>query len=425
MRSSRRTYHDPLHGAITLTASDPTEALLIDLIDTPAFQRLRRVRQLGTASLTFHGAEGSRFTHSLGVMAVARRAFDLLVERYPQLQPYRPLVLCGALLHDIGHGPFSHTGEDIFSSNHEYWTRRILRESLPVRQKLDAFSPDLVAQLEQIYLKQFEPPVVWQLVSSQLDCDRLDYLMRDSYFTGASYGHLDLDRILLALSYDPVSQQLVVVGKGQAAIEHYLVVRYFMYAQVYNHPKNIAAALGLEQAFRRAKALLLTGQIEADATVTAWLTQTSQQLTLEQYLAADDGVFTYHLQQWQNSADPMLADLCRRYLDRDLLKALDVSHLSKTERAELLSKTEHLLAQTGFVPACYTGLRVALSRGYTLYQRGINLQTTLGLQEISEVSPLVQTLTQPYQKAWLLYPREIEVELLQLAQTAPFSAPAC
>ncbi len=423
MRSGRRTYHDPLHGAITLTVSDPTEALLIQLIDTPAFQRLRRIRQLGTASLTFHGAEGSRFTHSLGVMAVARRAFDLLADRYPQLQPYRPLVLCGALLHDIGHGPFSHTGEDIFGSNHEYWTCRILRESLPLRHKLDTFSPDLVDQLEQVYLKQFEPPVVWQLVSSQLDCDRLDYLMRDSYFTGASYGHLDLDRILLALSYDPVSQQLVVVDKGQAAIEHYLVVRYFMYAQVYNHPKNIAAAVGLEQVFRQAKTLLLQGQLTADATVTAWLTQPSQQLSLEQYLAADDGVFNYHLQQWQTSAEPVLADLCRRYLDRDLLKALDVSHLAQSEQAELLAQTEQLLARAGFMPKCYTGLRVALSRGYTLYQRGIKLQTTQGLQEISQVSPLVQTLIQPYQKAWLLYPREIEADILQLSQATPLPLP--
>ena len=110
-----RTYHDPLHGAITLRFDDPVEALLIGLIDTPEFQRLRRIRQLGNASLTFHGAEGSRFTHSLGAMYIARRAFDQLCDRYPALIPYRALVLCGALLHDMGHGPFSHTAEEIFS----------------------------------------------------------------------------------------------------------------------------------------------------------------------------------------------------------------------------------------------------------------------------------------------------------------------
>lgn len=407
-----RTYHDPLHGAITLEKSDPAEALLIDLIDTPAFQRLRRIRQLGTASLTFHGAEGSRFTHSLGAMAVTRQIFDRLAKAHPELQPQRPLVLCAALLHDLGHGPFSHTGEDIFGGNHELWTRRILSESQPVRQRLDQFHPNLAADLQQVYLKKYPVPLVCQLISSQLDCDRLDYLMRDSYFTGASYGKLDLDRILMALNYEPQSQKLVVARKGLAAIEHYLVVRYFMYAQVYNHPKNIAASWVLEQALIRAKTQL--NYLEADATVRAWLTQPCNQLPLAQYLAADDGVFSYHIQRWRESGDPVLADLCRRFLDRDLLKALDVTTLDTVKREILQQRTQQLLEQAGFAATHYTGLRVALSRGYTLYQHGIELQTSAGLQEISEVSPLVQTLAQPFQRAWLLYPREIESDLLLL-----------
>ncbi|MBW4488303.1 MAG: HD domain-containing protein [Trichocoleus desertorum ATA4-8-CV12] len=399
--NSSRTYHDPLHGAIALDNSDPTEALLIRLIDTPAFQRLRRIRQLGPASLTFHGAEGSRFTHSLGVMAIARRVFDRIAKRYPQVQPYRPIVLCAALLHDIGHGPFSHTSEEIFGNHHEAWTRRILRESAPVRRLLDHFDPSLLDSLEQVYLKKYPVAFVWQLVSSQLDCDRLDYLMRDSYFTGTSYGKLDLDRILMALSYDPVSQQLVVARKGMAAIEHYLIVRYFMYAQVYNHPKNIAATWVLEHAFRRACEQFALGDIAADDTVAAWLTQArtvgktdsqgnalAEVLPLAQYLAADDGVLTYHLQRWQHSADPVLADLCRRFLDRDLLKALDISGLNLTEQENLMQQVSLWLAQAGFSPTHYTGIRVARSRGYTLYQRGIKLQTAVGLQEISDLSPL-------------------------------------
>src|SRR5512146_1276667 len=120
MQPNGRTYHDPLHGAIALNQADPTEALLIQLIDTPEFQRLRRIRQLGPASLTFHGAESSRFTHSLGVMAIARRAFDSVAARHPDLLPYRAMVLCAALLHDIGHGPFSHTCEEIFGCHHEH-----------------------------------------------------------------------------------------------------------------------------------------------------------------------------------------------------------------------------------------------------------------------------------------------------------------
>jgi HD superfamily phosphohydrolase len=148
--ATERTYHDPLHGAITLSRTDRTEALLIELIDTPAFQRLRRIRQLGLASLTFHGGEASRFTHSLGVMAITRRAFDRLCTGMPELLPYRALVLCASLLHDIGHGPFSHTGEELFRTHHEIWTCKILNESLPIQTLLDSHDPSLRSQLVQI-----------------------------------------------------------------------------------------------------------------------------------------------------------------------------------------------------------------------------------------------------------------------------------
>jgi uncharacterized protein len=408
-RPSSRTYHDPLHGAITLEGADPTEALLIQLIDTPAFQRLRRIRQLGPASLTFHGAEGSRFTHSLGVMYVARRIFDRLAMRHPALQPHRTVTLCAALLHDLGHGPFSHTCEEIFQSNHELWTRRILQESPEIRLLLDQAEPDLAAQIAQVYLKQYPLPLVSQLVTSQLDCDRLDYLMRDSYFTGASYGKLDLDRIVLALDYDPATQQLVVARKGLAAIEHYLVVRYFMYAQVYNHPKNIAASWILERIMHRARHLL--SKLEIDATLTAWLTKPNAELTLKEYLKADDGVLMYHFQRWQESKDKILSDLCRRYCDRDLFKTKNISTLSDAERQLLCDKAAKLLLQKGFNPDDYRTIQTSTTRGYTLYQKGIHLLTDQGICELSEVSPLVQTLMQPAHRAWLIYPREIEPDM--------------
>ncbi|HEY9753513.1 MAG TPA: HD domain-containing protein [Coleofasciculaceae cyanobacterium] len=410
-----RTYHDPLHGAISLNSSDPTEALLIQLIDTPAFQRLRRIRQLGPASVTFHGAESSRFTHSLGVLAIARRAFDRLVQFNPSLWVHRPVVLCGALLHDLGHGPFSHTGEEIFGSHHEHWTVRILQESQPLYQALDRFQPGLVKALIQVYAKSYPVPLVWQLVTSQLDCDRLDYLMRDSYFTGTTYGKIDLERILMALGYDPETQQLTVMQKGMAAIEHYLIVRYFMYAQVYNHAKNIAASWVLQQSFARARVQIQAGRLEADETVQAWLTQDCDQLPLKCYLDADDGVFHYHLQRWQGSRDPILADLCRRYVDRDLLKAQDISALEEGDRTRLLGQVQDGLSQLNLEPQIYSGLRVSLSRGYTLYQRGIKVQTAHGLEELSHLSPLVRMLTNAYERVWLIYPREIEPQLVTLA----------
>ena len=409
MPSTTRTYHDPLHGAITLDRADPAEALLIELIDTSPFQRLRRIRQLGPASLTFHGAESSRFTHSLGVMAIARRAFDRLAGKYPVLRMHRAAVLCAALLHDVGHGPFSHTTEEVFGGHHEHWTVRILEQSPEIRQRLDKFSASLQLEIQQIYQHQHPIPCVWQLVSSQLDCDRIDYLMRDSYFTGASYGQLDLDRIILALDYDPTSQELIVARKGLGAIEHYLVVRYFMYAHIYNHPKNLVATWVLEQAINRARMLIKEKTLEADATMTAWLTHPVDALPLEQYLAQDDYVLHYHLQRWQTHSDLTLADLCQRFVNRRLPKATDISQYSHEQQTDILAMVrEQIHGKVSNADTCVS-LRHIRNRGYTLYQRGIKLKTPAGLIAISQLSSLVNTLIQPCQRTWLLHPANLPV----------------
>ncbi|MBE7381426.1 MAG: HD domain-containing protein [Leptolyngbya sp. SIO1E4] len=402
-----RTYHDPLHGAIALERHDSVEALLIALIDTPPFQRLRRVRQLGAASLTFHGAESSRFTHALGVMELTRKAFDFLAQRYPHLHPHRATVLCAALLHDIGHGPFSHTAEEVFKIHHETWTQRIIRESPPVQTLLAQHDADLIEKVASVYTHQHPIPLIWQLVSSQLDCDRLDYLMRDSYFTGASYGHLDLDRILRSLDMDDTGN-LMVSRKGQTAVEHYLLVRYFMYAQVYNHPKNLAATWILQQAFRQARVCIAEHMLEADETVQAWLNHPEESLTLDHYLAADDIVFTYHLQRWQHHHDRLLADLCQRFIHRNLLKGRDVSTIPEGDRAELLQKTRLKVAEYGYDPPdVYCGLSQSQSRGYTLYQRGIKVSVEGKPVDINQLSPLVEPLTRTYQRTWLIHPTEV------------------
>jgi len=216
----------------------------------------------------------------------------------------------------------------------------------------------------------------------------------------------------MAMGYDPDSRQLVVAQKGLAAIEHYLVVRYFMYAQIYNHPKNLCANWVLKQGFNRARWLLAEGKLEADATVTSWLTQPVSELSVAQYLAADDGVFLYHFQRWQQAPDLVLADLCRRYLNRDLLKAWEVTDLEEAQQQELHQNMQRQLAQEGWTPEYYTGIKMTFTRGYTLYQRGIKVQTLTGLCPLSDLSPLVRNLTQSYARTWLLYPREMEDHLL-------------
>ena len=144
---SARTYHDPLHGAIRLSRQEPAEALAIDLVDTPVFQRLRRIRQLGPAYLTFHGAESSRFTHSLGVLQLARQALGNLGRSHTELTEHRGVLYAAALLHDVGHGPLSHTGEEMYGLHHESWSSRLIREHPALREPLEAFAPGTADQV--------------------------------------------------------------------------------------------------------------------------------------------------------------------------------------------------------------------------------------------------------------------------------------
>jgi uncharacterized protein len=260
-----RVYHDPLHGAIRLETADPAEALAIQLIDSEPFQRLRRIRQLGPAFLTFHGAESSRFTHSLGVLELARQALRQLERHHPELAAHRGVLYAAALLHDLGHAPLSHTGEEMFGLKHEAWSARLIREHPSLRGPLEAFGPgsaEAVAQLLQG--THTVCPAIQALVSSQLDCDRLDYLLRDSYSTGTSYGHLDLERILAALTLAP-DGGLAIHPKGLMAVEHYLVVRNLMYRTVYNHRLNVVCNWLLRQAIRHGPQPWAPQRVWADA----------------------------------------------------------------------------------------------------------------------------------------------------------------
>ena len=188
-----RVYRDPVHGSVAFDLH--RDRAIIELIDSREFQRLRRIRQLGAAALVFPGAEHSRFTHSVGVTFLAKRLFDHLMrqELYPsEATPLRPVVLAGALLHDIGHGPYSHLFERVFAKRHEAWGSDILNDpGTDVHQILK--NHGLLERVRDLYAKKLQPPFTFELISSQLDADRLDYLLRDSFMTGATYGRYDLD----------------------------------------------------------------------------------------------------------------------------------------------------------------------------------------------------------------------------------------
>ena len=414
---SSRTYHDPLHGAIRLEHDEPAEALAIALIDTVPFQRLRRIRQLGPAFLTFHGAESSRFTHSLGVLHLARLALQQLERQAPELAAHRGLLYAAALLHDVGHGPLSHSGEEMYGLHHEAWSARLIREHEAIHRLLEAQQSGLASQVADLLEKGLcAIATVAALVSSQLDCDRLDYLLRDSYSTGASYGQLDLQRILAALTVAP-DGSLAVHPKGLMAVEHYLVVRNLMYRSVYNHRLNVVCNWLLNQVIATARRL---GQpaVWADTVMERWLWHRNA-LDLETFLANDDLRTGYHLQRWAEEGPDELAEPCRRLLERRLLKASDVSGLSQPQRLEVLAEARRLSAAAGLVSDRCCGLQQRQSRGYHPYKGGLRLWDGTTLQALEQRSALVQSLCVSSELAWLIHPAEVSDPLRRvLRETA-------
>ena len=406
---SSRTYHDPLHHGISLDAGEPAEAMVLALVDSAPFQRLRRIRQLGPAFLTFHGAESSRFTHSLGVFAIARRAMGRLTELDPSLETQKGVLYAAALLHDLGHAPLSHSGEEMFGTNHEQWSARVIREHPDIQAPLERFSSGTAASVADLLEHgRAERGVIKALVSSQLDCDRLDYLLRDSYSTGARYGQLDLDRILGAITLAP-DGELAIHPKGLMAVEHYLVVRSLMYRSVYNHRLNVVCNWLLDQLIRQAR-LLGPSRIWADRIMKTWLWH-PQELDLHIYLSNDDLCTGYHLQRWKEEAPEPLADLCDRFLNRRLFKALDVSRMNASAQLELLAKAQTHAAAAGLDPEMCCGLRHHQIRGYHPYRGGLRLWDGQSLQALEQCSPLVKSLAIPAESAWLIHPGDISTEL--------------
>ena len=408
---SQRTYHDPLHGAISLDHAEPAEALAIDLIDTAPFQRLRRIRQLGTAYLTFQGAESSRFTHSLGVLHLARMALDHLLRLEPTLVEHRSALYAAALLHDVGHAPFSHSGEEMFGLRHETWSGRLIREHPALRDRLEAERPGLANEVADLLEHGRHPcGAIKTLVSSQLDCDRLDYLLRDSLSTGTSYGQLDLERILASLTLAP-DGNLAVHPKGLLAVEHYLVVRQLMYRTVYNHRLNVVSTWLLMRAIAVARRLG-SALVWADRPMAGWLWQ-AESLTVDDFLANDDIRTGYHLARWREEGPAELADPCRRLLDRQLLRATDVSDRPSSQRLELLAVARQLATAAGMEPEGCCGLQQRSSRGYNIYKGGLRLWDGQRLEALEQRSALVDALARTQQSAWLIHPVEIEQPLAQ------------
>ncbi|WP_215143119.1 HD domain-containing protein [Exiguobacterium qingdaonense] len=406
--SGSKVFKDPVHRYIYVY-----DHLIWELINTKEFQRLRRIKQLGTSFLTFHGAEHTRFHHSLGVYEIARQLIDQF-QQYPEWDDRdRELLLAAALLHDVGHGPFSHAFEHVFSVRHEVWTERIILGKTEVNKVLSEMGVGFAEEVASIINKTHPNRLIVNMLSSQLDVDRMDYLLRDAHFAGVSYGKFDLERMLRVLR--PDEDQVVVKQSGMHTIEDYIMRRYQMYWQVYLHPATRSSDLLLKAILERAQELYESGY-EFNMMPKHFLPIFERTgMSLEQYLKLDETVVYFYFQEWMEEDDAILADLASRFVNRRLLKYKNFPEANRVRYMERLRQTMEAIG----LPPRYYLLEDQLSQlPYDLYKgqgkyEGIYLQMNDGeRKEISEVSMLVQSILNSRQSdEKIYYPEDVLLNL--------------
>ncbi|MGZ7445725.1 HD domain-containing protein [Paenibacillus sp. TH7-28] len=389
--SEEKVFKDPVHNYIHVQ-----DEVIWSLINTPEFQRLRRIRQLGTSYLTFHGAEHSRFSHSLGVYEITRRIISQF-ERggYADWPSEEKMVaLCAALLHDLGHGPFSHSVEEAFQMHHEDWTCKILLGDTEVGEVLRTVEPDFPDKVAAVIRKDYNNPIVVNLVTSPLDADRMDYLLRDAYFTGVNYGTIDMDRILRMLR--PYNGRVVVKESGMHAVEDYLMSRYQMYWQVYFHPVTRSSDIILRQILRRAK------ELYRDGYTFSFLPHPlpclfQGDIGVRDYLLLDEALMQTAFMQWKSEPDALLSDLCGRFLDRKLYKYVEL----ESGELEMVEQIRQAFEQAGLHPEYDVEIDFPTDLPYDVFRPDeaaagkqiLLLDRQERLREISEVSDIVRSIS--------------------------------
>jgi uncharacterized protein len=337
--SREKVFRDPIYGYIKVYYK-----IIDELIDSKEFQRLRRVRQLAGLSMTFHTAEHSRFGHSLGAYEMARRVLENAEGIKDVLSEYEQIVfLCAALLHDTGHGPYSHAFEAVMEyESHEEMTVRVILEDTEIHNILIKYDENLALDVANVIAHKGKFILIEQLTSSQLDVDRMDYLQRDSYFTGALYGTIDSDRIIRSMKI--VNNEVTYRASGAPAIESYLMARYHMYNQIYYHPVARSYELLLQSIFLRIKDLNNEGK-HIDGYVEDFLKAINEH-DLNSYLFLDDAYVNGFFKQLSRSQDSILNDLCNRLLDRKLFEVIDLkleTDIKKVDRIRTKYSNDKIL----------------------------------------------------------------------------------
>lgn len=389
--SEEKVFKDPVHGYVHVR-----DQVIWDLIATKEFQRLRRIKQLGTTYLTFHGAEHSRFNHSLGVYEIVRRIIDDVFSRRSEWnEEDRLLSLCAALLHDLGHGPFSHSFEKVFEFDHEYYTQAIILGDTEVHQVLTNVDRDFPKQVAEVINKTSDNKLVVSLISSQIDADRMDYLLRDAYYTGVSYGHFDMERILRVMR--PLEEKVVIKKTGMHAVEDYIMSRYQMYWQVYFHPVTRSAEVILNKILHRAKELYRQSYSFKHKPI-HFHSLFNNDITLQDYLKLDEAIILYYFHMWQEEDDFILRDLCGRFINRNLFKYVEFDPANEYKKLNELMK---LFEKAGIDPEYYLVVDSSSDLPYDFYRPGEEgerlpiflLMENGELREISRESEIVDAIS--------------------------------
>ena len=332
----QKIINDPVFGFITI----PNE-FIYSLIKHPFFQRLNRIKQLGLSSIVYPGAQHTRFLHSIGAMFLMNEAIKQLKQKEQNItEEESNAALAAILMHDIGHGPFSHVLENtlVHGMSHEEISIRLMQE---INKELNGKLDLAIEIFKDEYSKRF----LHQLISGQLDVDRLDYLRRDSFFSGVTEGNIGSARIIKMLNV--ANDNLVIEEKGIYSIENFLIARRFMYWQVYYHKTSVAAECMLIKILQRAQELAQQGvELFCSPALRYFLYNnvtkekfTTEQEALQMFVSLDDSDILSAIKSWSNSSDKVLSVLSQRFINRRLFKIeINSSSVLEKVKTDLIEK---------------------------------------------------------------------------------------
>ena len=395
----RKIINDPVYGFITVDSP-----LILDVIAHPYYQRLRRIHQMALAYLVYPGAVHTRLHHSLGAYHLMCQAVNELKSKGAVITPEEEdAVKAAILLHDIGHGPFSHALENVLvpGTYHE-------NISLQIMHRMNKELGGRLSLAIELFTGKYHKNFLHQLISGQLDVDRLDYLTRDNFFTGVNEGVVAYDRILKMLAVH--EGQLVVEEKGIYSVENFLVARRLMYWQVYLHKTVLAAEKMLVKIIERAKAIFNSSAAPLNVSPALdyffeSFTGTMDEKALDQFCLLDDDDISFAIKKWSRHPDKVLSVLCRGILQRGLFKCrLQTAPFDETavaeKRKKLAEKYNITLDEAAYL--AFTG--IATNTTYHLTDEHINILFKDGtVKDISQVdNPLIhETLSMPVKKFYI------------------------